>query len=37
MDCPECGATMHTNSIIGTKPWKKYQECPKCNYKTEAK
>ena len=39
MKCPKCGTEMHTNTIISQRPWKKYQECPKCNYnnKKEAK
>ena len=31
-NCPNCGTEMHTNTIIGKRPWKKYQECPNCNY-----
>ena len=37
MNCPKCGAEMHTNAIYFPKPKKRYQECPKCNYKTEPK
>ena len=35
--CPKCSTEMHTNTIISVKPWKRYQECPSCNYKTKAK
>lgn len=39
MKCPKCGTKMHTNKIINFNnlPWKKYEQCPKCDYKTEAK
>lgn len=35
--CPNCNTEMHTNTIIIPRPVKHYQECPKCNFKTEAK
>ena len=37
--CPKCTAAMHTNKVISFdgKPWKQYQQCPKCNYKSKAK
>lgn len=36
--CPKCGAKMHgvTKIILGGKN-KHLKECPKCNYRTEAK
>lgn len=37
MQCPKCNAEMHTNTIISRKPFKHYQECSKCGYKSEAK
>jgi DNA-directed RNA polymerase subunit RPC12/RpoP len=40
MKCPKCSTEMHTNTIIALQrgaAWKKYQECPKCGYKTKAK
>ena len=38
MKCPKCNTEMHTVTVLGLKtPFKHYQKCPECNYKTEAK